>query len=209
VAPHPEGRLQRAEGAFRVTFLGGLHWPPNAAGILWFARHVWPLVAEHEPAARLTVIGKSPPAELLALRDRWQQQNHPSIDVLGYVDDPVPLLAESAVFVVPLHAGGGMRIKILDAWSWGVPVVSTSIGAEGIAVQDGVNLCLADTPPEFAGAIRYLLRNPAAGRELADAAFETLQTAYDWRVVYPAWDDVYRRARSSIPATTPLTPLAT
>ncbi|MDX1523669.1 MAG: glycosyltransferase family 4 protein, partial [Anaerolineae bacterium] len=105
----------------RVTFLGGLHWPPNAQGVLWFADEVFPRVKAAAPEAVLTAIGKNPPAGL----------DREGVEVTGYVDDPKPYLAETAVFIVPLHAGGGMRVKIIDAWSWALPMVSTTIGAEG------------------------------------------------------------------------------
>ncbi|MFQ5578879.1 MAG: glycosyltransferase family 4 protein, partial [Anaerolineae bacterium] len=135
--------LTPAPGARRITFLGGLHWPPNARGVVWFAREVFPQVRAAVPQAVLTVIGKSPPAELAG----------DGIDVTGYVTDLMPYLLETAVFIVPLHAGGGMRVKILDAWSWGLPVVSTPIGAEGIDTTPNEDILIADTAPAFARSV--------------------------------------------------------
>lgn len=171
---------------FRVTFLGGLHWPPNAAGILWFTREVWPQVRAAVPGAVLTVVGKDPPAALTNLA-----AGDASLAITGYVIDPAPYLAETAVFVVPLHAGGGMRVKILDAWCWGLPVVSTAIGAEGIASQQGRDILLADAAHEFAAAVIHLLTDRAAAQELRQQGRRTVETAYDWRTVYPAWQAVY------------------
>jgi glycosyltransferase involved in cell wall biosynthesis len=165
----------------RVTFLGGLHWPPNAQGILWFARHVFPQVRAEVPDAILTVIGKSPPPGL----------EGEGVEVAGYVTDLAPYLAETAAFIVPLHAGGGMRVKILDAWNWGLPVVSTTIGAEGISTCHGDNILIADTPETFAGAILRVLRDTELSRQLAQNGRRTIEEAYDWRSVYSAWDDVY------------------
>ncbi|MGL4651420.1 MAG: glycosyltransferase, partial [Caldilineaceae bacterium] len=130
--PTAQPALDVDPNALRVTFLGGLHYPPNAEGILWFARTVFPAVLAQAPHAILTVIGKSPPDALHTLGIPPA-----NLDVRGYVDDPRPLLRETAVFVAPLLAGGGMRVKIIDGWTWGLPIVSTTVGAEGIALTDG------------------------------------------------------------------------
>ncbi len=107
------------------------------------------------------------------------------------MDDPIPYLAETTVFIVPLHAGGGMRVKIVDAWCWGLPVVTTTIGAEGIAVQDGENVLLADTPEAFAQAVARVLQEPELAARLAAGGRRTVEICYDWRKVYRAWDEVY------------------
>jgi glycosyltransferase involved in cell wall biosynthesis len=165
-----------------VLFLGGMHWPPNADGVRWFARAALPAIHAAHPAATFYAIGKQPPAELAA---------RPNVDAPGYVDDPDAYWAKSQVFVVPLLAGGGMRVKILDAWARGVPVVSTTIGAEGLDYHDGENLLLADTPAAFAQAVNQVLADPALAARLAEAGRRTVAAGYDWRVIYPAWDTVY------------------
>ncbi|MCO5182771.1 MAG: glycosyltransferase family 4 protein [Anaerolineae bacterium] len=172
--------------AHRVMFLGGLHWPPNAQGILWFVETVWPLVRAKVPDAVLTIIGRDPPAEL-------QHANLTNIEIPGYVTDLQPYLSESAVFTVPLHAGGGMRVKIIDAWSWGVPIVSTSIGAEGIQIETGVNVLIADEPVAFAQAVIRLLESRALREALRHAGRQTLESQYDWRQIYHEWDHIYPR----------------
>ena len=188
-APSPNPSCVRAcggGGARRVTFLGGLHWPPNAEGVLWFVRHVWPQVRQAVPDARLTIIGKKPPQALIAASD-----SDSSIEVTGYVTDTTPYLAESALFIVPLHAAGGMRVKILDAWGSCLPIVTTQIGAEGIKVKDGENLLLANTPDAFASAVVRVLRDQTVAARLSAGGRRTLETHYDWRKVYRAWDEVY------------------
>ena len=170
----------------RVTFLGGLHWPPNAEGILWFAREVWPQVVRQIPDAVLTVIGKEPPVQLVR-----QAASDSSYKITHYVSDPAPYLAETAVFIVPLHAGGGMRVKIVDAWSWGLPVVSTSIGAEGLNYRNGENLLIADTSEAFAQAVVRLLTDPGLATRLGAVGRHTVEEYYDWHKVYRAWDSVY------------------
>jgi glycosyltransferase involved in cell wall biosynthesis len=191
VDPDEQPLMQRRRDAHRVTFLGGLHWPPNAEGIVWFAQEVWPRVRQQIPGAVLTVIGKDPPRALAAAGNRRM-----GVEITGYVRDPTPFLAESAVFIVPLHAGGGMRVKILDAWCWGLPVISTHVGAEGIRVRDRENALLADTPDGFAQAVVRALREPELAARLALAGRRTVEAHYDWHTAYRAWERVYRRART-------------
>lgn len=183
VDPQETPVIKRTARPHRVTFLGGLHWPPNAAGIVWFAREVWPSVRAACPNAVLTIIGKSPPKELDGCGE--------GIEVTGYVDDPMPYLKETAVFIVPLHAGGGMRVKILDAWAWGLPVVSTTIGAEGIDCRHGENLLIADTAAGFATAVQQVMTDRQLARSLANACRAAVGDCYDWRAVYSAWDAIY------------------
>lgn len=163
-----------------------MFWPPNVEGVLWFAREVWPRVVDRVGDVRFVVIGKDPPQEVRDLPARVR-----SVDVTGYVADPRPFLEETAVFIVPLRAGGGMRVKIVDAWCWGVPVVSTSIGAEGIEVEDGRNILIADGPEALAGAVVRVLQDPSLGESLRTAARRHVEHRYNWRRTYPAWDAVY------------------
>lgn len=182
----PQGTpvIERVARPHRVTFLGGLHWPPNAAGIVWFAREVWPRIRAACPDAVFTVIGKSPPAELDGRVE--------GIEVTGYVDDPAPYLAETAVFIVPLHAGGGMRVKILDAWTWELPVVSTTIGAEGIAGRDDESLLIANTATDFAAAVQRLISDTQLASRLANCGRAVAGQRYDWQITYSAWDAIYQ-----------------
>ncbi len=181
--------------ARRVTFLGGLHYPPNAQGVLWFARTVMPLVLAQAPDAILTVIGKQPPTELAQC-----QIPAANIEVTGYVDDPAPWLAETAAFIVPLLAGGGMRVKIIDGWRWGLPIVSTTVGAEGILYTPGEQLLRADTPAEFAAAVVALLKDDELRAALAAAGRAWVETHYHWRTVYARWLTLYAKA---LPAALP------
>lgn len=172
---------------FRVTHVGTMYWPPNVEGMHWFHEKVWPQVRAQVPQARLTLIGKNPPESLRALAA------NPNVEVTGYVDDLTPYLAETAVFVVPLHAAGGMRVKIVDAWCWGLPIISTAIGAEGIDLGDGENLLIADAPEEFARAVVTVLQEPQVQARLRANGRRWVEERYDWRRVYPAWDEVYAR----------------
>ncbi len=184
----PEGKppITRKANGRRVTFLGGLHYPPNAQGICWFAEHVFPHVLAQIPDAILTVIGKQPPAKLhtYGIPDA-------NLEVTGFVIDPMDYLAETAAFVVPLHAGGGMRVKILDAWTWGLPMVSTTIGAEGIKTEPDKNILIADTPENFAHATIQMLQQPDWAQQIADAGRQWVEAQYNWRITYQQWDKIY------------------
>ncbi|NLG51688.1 MAG: glycosyltransferase [Chloroflexi bacterium] len=178
ILPRPEQRL--------ITHLGTMFWPPNIEGVLWFAREVFPRVLERVPDARLVIIGKRPPADIEALG----QDGH--IQVLGYVPDPTPYLAETAAFIVPLHAGAGMRVKILDAWGWGLPIVSTTLGAEGVEPREGEDLLIADDAQAFADAVVRLLEDSSLRATLREHGRQRAVEDYNWRTVYAAWDRVYQ-----------------
>ncbi len=173
-----------------ILHLGTMFWPPNVAGVLWFAREVLPLIHRVQPDAKFVIVGKNPPDEILALAA------DPRIEVTGYVADPMPYLTAADVFIVPLHAGGGMRVKILDAWLWGMPIVSTAIGAEGIEVLDGENILLADHPPAFASAVLALLQDEALNQKLRVRGRAWVETHYAWQTVYQRVDQVYDRLLS-------------
>ena len=119
------------------------------------------------------------------------------IVVTGYVADPLPYLETADVFVVPLFSGGGMRVKILDAWLWGLPIVSTPLGAEGIEAQDGENILLAADAPAFAAAVLRLLTDPDLNTRLRAAGRALVEQTYAWQVVYRKVDAVYARLLAS------------
>jgi glycosyltransferase involved in cell wall biosynthesis len=154
-----------------VFYVGDLTWPPHAEGIAWFRRRVWPLVVRSRPNARARVMGRGTVAGKVA-GDGFR--------FLGEGDDTRPHWREAAVAVVPLRAAAGTRLKILEAAASGVPVVSTSIGAEGLDLVDGAEIRLADTPEEFAGAVSQLLEDPEARRRQASAARRKVESRYGW-----------------------------
>lgn len=172
----------------RVTFVGGLHWPPNAAGVGWFLREVWPRVRGAAPDAELSVIGRVPEARAAELRRAAEGRG---VEITGRVPDTAPYLRDTAAFVVPLLAGGGMRVKILDAWSRGLPVVSTPLGHEGIDAEPGRDLLVAEDAAGFADAVTTLLGDPALQDRLGRRGRRRIETSYDWRRRYRDWDDVY------------------
>lgn len=169
-----------------ILFIGGMHWPPNADGVEWFTRQILPLIRARIPTACLTAIGKQPPQSL----QPDMQAGH--VHLPGYVEDLQPYWSHSGAFVVPLRAGGGMRVKILDAWASGVPVISTTVGAEGLPCVPGQNILLADSADEFAQAVILVLTDRELAERLAQGGRATLEQHYDWRATYTAWDEVYR-----------------
>lgn len=185
IDPNEKQPIRSADRPFRITSLGVMFWPPNAEGAAWFAREVWPAIRARHPELVFTVAGKNPPDYLTRLNGT------DNIEVLGYVPDLDRLLAETAVFIVPLRAGGGMRVKILDAWCWGLPIVSTTIGAEGIHLGDGENILIADTPQAFDSAVRRAYTDVALNQRLRQSGRHWVEQAYDWRTIYQAWDSVY------------------
>lgn len=168
-----------------ILHLGTMFWPPNVEGVLWFVRRVWPKVAAEIPQARFSILGKNPPADIQVLNNQAQ------FDVIGYVADPQPWLEQAGVFIVPLLSGGGMRVKIIDAWCWGLPVVSTTIGAEGIEYHDGENLLIADSADDYATKVVRVLQDNELSQRLRQNGRRWVETHYDWRSVYHAWDEVY------------------
>jgi glycosyltransferase involved in cell wall biosynthesis len=172
---------------FRVTFLGGIHWPPNAEGVRWFARNAWPRISRTIPGAVLTIVGKG---SLGTLGTNGTSSN---VALTGYLPDGElsRVLAETAVFIVPLLTGAGMRVKILDAWSWGLPIVSTTIGAEGVHAVNGDNMLIADGADAFATEVIRVLQDRSLATRLAAQGRDTVESFYDWRSVYQAWDTVY------------------
>lgn len=169
---------QRDERAGSIVFTGSMDWLPNEDGILYFAEQILPLVRERMPEVSVTVVGRRPSPKLQSLA-----AHHPGIRLTGWVEDVRPYLAQSAVFIVPLRIGGGTRLKIFEAMAAGLPVVSTTIGAEGLPVQDGENIALADSPSDFAERTVALLNGAGERARLGQAARRLVVEKYSWRSV--------------------------
>ena len=177
----------RPAAAPTILHLGTMFWPPNVTGVLWFVREALPLIHRQRPEARFVIVGKNPPPEVRSLAA------DPRIEVTGYVADPLPYLAAADAFVVPLHAAAGMRVKIVDAWLWGLPIVATPIGAEGIEVRDGENILIAEGADAFAAAVISVLTDPALNARLRTAGRAWVEEKYAWQPVYRRVDAIYDR----------------
>jgi len=179
--------VNRKVGSKNIVTLGTLHYPPNADGIRWFFNEVFPLVREQVPNATLTIIGKNPPQDFIELAER----NPGIIKVTGYVDDLRPYLEESALMVVPVRAGGGMRVRILEAFAYAMPVVTTTVGLEGIHGMPDHDVIVADTPADFANRTAELLENASLQEKLSTNGRELATSKYDWQAVLAAMRPIY------------------
>jgi len=180
--------VNRAPDTHHIITLGTLHYPPNADGIRWFMREVFPEVLKQDPAAQLTVIGKNPPKDFFQIKENFPQAIH----ITGYVEDLTPYLEQAAVMVVPVLAGGGMRVRILEAFSRQIPVVTTTIGLEGIEAQPGRDVLVADTVFDFAKAVSALLTSPEDQIRFAANGRALVRQKYDWTVVFEALNKIYQ-----------------
>jgi len=175
-----------------ILHIGTMYWPPNIDGVWWFLREVYPLIRQQRPDVIFDIVGSRPPASLRALNE-----NGIGVNVTGYVADPTPYLQRAALMVVPLRAGGGMRVKILNALAQGIPIVSTTLGAEGIAVTPDENILVADEPADMAAACLRLLNDPDLGARLARNGRALAEQKYDYRRACVPLDEIYAEARKS------------
>jgi glycosyltransferase involved in cell wall biosynthesis len=187
----------RTSEAQHVLSVATMFYPPNVEGILWFAEQGFPHVRSAVAGTRFLVVGSRPPRAVTDLGEETDR----GLTVTGYVADLDPLLRQSAVLVVPVHSGSGMRVKILEAFARGIPIVSTSIGVEGIEAEDGVHLLVADEPGAFAEAVIRLLREPETGRRLAAAGRALVERRYDWRTALAGLDGIFSADPAPIGAT--------
>jgi polysaccharide biosynthesis protein PslH len=182
---------RRAQGD-RILHIGTMYWPPNIDGILWFLQEVLPLIRNERPEVDFDIVGANPPQEIIAFGDKDKK-----VHVTGYVEDPSPYLESASLMVVPLRAGGGMRVKILNTLGQGLPIVSTTLGCEGIAVQAGVHLLVADSPQDFAGAVIRLLEDRHLAGELGRRGRQLIESTYDYRVACRSLEEAYSKAKVS------------
>jgi len=179
--------VKRQQGLRNIVTLGTLHYPPNADGIRWFFNEVFPIIQQRIPDATLTIIGKNPPPDFVE-----HAINHPSsIRLTGYVPDLVPYLEQSALMVVPVRAGGGMRVRILEAFAYAMPVITTTIGLEGIKAVSDQDVLVADSAADFAESVEKLLQDEVLQEQLSINGRKLAETHYDWQVVLASMNSVY------------------
>lgn len=174
----PSGQGVAPDTAADLVFLGSMDWMPNIDGAGWFVREVLPLIRARRPQCTLAIVGRRPGTEIMRLGE-----SDPLIRVTGTVPDVRPWLWGAGVSIVPLRIGGGTRLKIYEAMAAHAPVVSTTVGAEGLDVRHPETIYLADSPRDFASCILGLLDNAAERARLADAAWRLVDSKYSWEVV--------------------------
>lgn len=182
--PSPQSELPET-----VVFVGSMDWRPNADAVIWFHHEVLPVIRRSFPEVQFYIVGKDPPPAVRRLAEGS------AIYVTGFVEDVRPYLARAAVFVVPLRVGGGMRLKLLQALAMGKAAVSTTIGAEGIAVTHGQDILLADDPFAFARCVVDLLRDRSLRMRLGEHGRRLVETRYSWEAATDMLEALYQEVR--------------
>lgn len=183
--PTPDGRT--------IVFFGTMNYFPNIDAIRWFLRDIWPILSKRNPHVRVKIIGSHPLPDVLA-------QRGPRVEVTGLVDDLQRHLAEAAAIIVPLRIGGGTRLKILESLAMGKAIVSTRLGAEGIAARSGEQIFIADQPDEFAAAVDLLLEDPALARRVGSAGRALVEQQYSWDAIGERMEEFMGRVIAGVPA---------
>ena len=158
-----------------ITFIGLLSWMPNLKGIIWFIVNVYPHIKRSIPSIRLRIVGKTG-NELMKFLKRLADKN---IIYEGFLMDLDKLYKKTSVVIIPIQEGGGIRIKLLDALSHGMPVVSTTLGAEGIPVTSGKDILIADDPHDFAEAVISIIKNKEIARRLSENGYQFVKKYYN------------------------------
>lgn len=181
------GAQRDAPGKRRIVFVGSMDYHANIEGAVKFAREVWPRLRARQPDLVFTIVGRNPSREVreLALT--------PGIEVTGTVDDVRPFYRKAVAAIVPLNVGGGSRLKILEAMAAGVPVVSTTLGAEGLNVQDGENILIGDTNEQQIEAIVSMVENGEQRKQLVDGGRVLVSNHYDWSPLGASLFETYRK----------------
>jgi len=173
-----------------LVFVGSMDWLPNIDGIRYFCAEVLPEIRRSRPACKLTIVGRTPTREILALAER-----DPLIQVTGTVADVRPYLWQAAVSVVPLRIGGGTRMKIYEAMAARLPAVSTTVGAEGLEVHPPEDILIADSPSDLAAACLQLLGDPGRRASQAKAAWNLVATKFGWDSIARQFESILEKFR--------------
>ncbi|MGE0226768.1 MAG: glycosyltransferase, partial [Acetobacteraceae bacterium] len=185
-----------ARNTHELVFVGGFRHEPNVDAVRYFCTEVMPRILARYPTARLTIIGSHPPSAVTALAG-------PAVDVVGYVPETAPYLQRACISVAPLRFGGGMKGKVGEAMSFGLPVVTTSFGAEGFGLVPGEHLLVGDDPATFADHVVALLEDPARRDAIGRAGHRFISEHYSLDAVAAQLDDLIMRARALRPASAP------
>ncbi|MBI4319520.1 MAG: glycosyltransferase [Chloroflexi bacterium] len=174
-----------------MVFAGTMDFRPNVDAVVWFCEQILPRVRRRVQDARLLIVGPAPNGEVRRLASR------PGVEVVGFVDDVRPVVGQAHAYVVPLRFGGGTRFKVLEAMAMGVPVVSTSLGCEGILVTPGEDVLVADAPDDFAEKTIRLLTDASLRKGLAQRSRHVAERLYDWHRIVPVLEEFYRQLEST------------
>ncbi len=182
-APIRAARKPQSANFFTV---GTMFWPPNSEGIQWWLDKGYEQLQAIFPSVTYDIVGAKPPASL----QRLASTRH-GVQVRGYVADVAPFWTHTTALLVPILSGGGVRVKILEAMAMGVPVISTTLGCEGLAVRDGEHLLIADTPEAMVTACSSIIQNPYLAEHLMRNAFLLVCEQYDIHTALQYLDTMY------------------
>jgi glycosyltransferase involved in cell wall biosynthesis len=174
----PAGPAATAAFSADLVFTGSMDWMPNIDAAQRFAAEILPIIRRQKPDCSLAIVGRMPPRSLQQLAER-----DPRITVTGTVPDVRPFLWGSQVSIVPLRIGGGTRLKIYEAMAARVPVISTTIGAEGLEIHPPHDIRIADSPEDFAAQCLELLADRSARERMRARAYELVATRFSWKHV--------------------------
>jgi glycosyltransferase involved in cell wall biosynthesis len=184
------GAWQEPPARNRILFVGSMDYHANVDAAVKFAYDTWPKVHARRPDLVFTIVGRRPRPEVRELASL------PGIEVTGTVEDVRPYYHEAAACVVPLRIGGGSRLKILEAMAAGVPVVSTPLGAEGLAIASGKHLLLAETSDQISRTLIELLEDAEFQQRLCAAGRRLVEQRYDWSVIGNSLESAYQQLLS-------------
>jgi glycosyltransferase involved in cell wall biosynthesis len=177
----------------RLFTVGTMFWPPNSEGVAWWLREGYEHLRSLCPEVTYDIVGARPPRELQILAEQFA-----GVHLHNYVADIQPFWMHAAALAVPILSGGGVRVKILEAMALGVPVISTTIGAEGLEVRHREHLLIADTPKEFAHACHEVLQDEQLSQRLAHNGRQLILERYDARIALRSLDAAYEHASRRI-----------
>ena len=169
----------------QLVFVGGMDWLPNEDAMFYFMDEIFPLIKKEEPDVTLTIVGKNPSPKLQKFA-----QDRPDIEVTGWVTDTRPYSAEGMVFIVPLRIGGGTRLKIYEGMAMGKAGVSTSVGAEGLPLTHGEQICFADDAYTFSDQVLRFMRSPEERQRIGQEARQYVYENFRWEKVAQVFADV-------------------
>ncbi len=172
----------------RLLTVGTMFWPPNSEGIIWWLRKGYEKLQSMCPDLTYDIVGARPPRKVQKLARHCK-----GVNLHGYVADIVPFWTNAVALVVPILSGGGIRVKILEAMAMGIPIISTTIGCEGLAVRDGEHLLIADTPETFAHACAMLLRDQELAHYLTQNARRVVLEQYNSKAALRGLDSTYEQ----------------
>jgi glycosyltransferase involved in cell wall biosynthesis len=168
-----------------VAFIGGLHWFPNRDALDFYCESIQPHLEASGAKVHARWIGQA------SGDDRKRYHGRSGVELTGHVDDVKPAMQDAACHIVPLRAGGGTRLKILNSWAMGKPVVSTTLGCEGLDAVDGDNILIRDDPKAFAEAVREVLNDRALRERLGARGRATVEARYSWDIIGTRLIDSY------------------